>query len=185
VPLLVAAALITIRIYNYAAVPPAELADAHATADRIFHEAGIQLEWMTCRMPTSLEGDACATPLRSNGEFVVRLQASSNPNIAAHAALGSSLLDVRNGGGVLITIDPRMVRTVAANAMVDPSIVLGRAVAHELGHLLMGTAEHSPQGLMRELWSQLELRQNKAADWCFLADQVAIMRNGLTRELGN
>jgi multidrug efflux pump subunit AcrA (membrane-fusion protein) len=92
--------------------------------------------------------------------------------------------DVKKGD-LLITIDPRLVRNVAAKAAADPSTVLGRALAHELGHLLMGTAEHSPRGLMRELWSQLELRQNNAADWCFLADQVAIMKSALTKELGN
>ena len=50
-----------------------------------------------------------------------------------------------------MTIDPRLVGAVAAQAEADPSLVLGRAIAHELGHLLIGTTRHSTHGLMRAL----------------------------------
>jgi hypothetical protein len=180
-----AAALVMIRIYNYAAVSPAELAAARADADRIFQEAGISLQWLNCRVPNSAEGDACTQPLRDSGEFVLRLLTASNQNIPAHVALGSSLIDGHSGGGVLITIDPRPVHAVAAQADADPSAVLGRAIAHELGHLLIGTPRHSSHGLMRALWSQKELRANRSNDWNFTADQVELMRRRGTGELGN
>ena len=61
--MLLAAALVTIRIYNYAAVPPAELAAARADADRIFQEAGISLQWMNCRVPNA--ATATRAPSRS------------------------------------------------------------------------------------------------------------------------
>src|SRR5207245_4268301 len=48
VPQLLAAAIVMIRIYNYAAAPPAEIDTARAVADGIFHETGISLQWMDC-----------------------------------------------------------------------------------------------------------------------------------------
>jgi hypothetical protein len=181
VPLVLAVALVTIRIYNYAAVSPAELSSARADADRIFQDAGMTLQWVSCRVPNSAEGGACTEPLRDSGEFVLRLQTAPTRHIPPHAMLGSSLIDGLGGGGVLITIDPRVVRTVASQAGADPSTVLGRAIAHELGHLLTGTRGHPPHGLMRAFWSQRELRGHSAADWRFSADEAELMRRTAAR----
>src|SRR5436189_6025336 len=77
VPLLLAAALVTIRIYNYAVVPPAELGAAREAAGRILQDAGLAVKWEVCRVPNSAEGAACTEPLRDAGEFVLRLQTSA------------------------------------------------------------------------------------------------------------
>jgi hypothetical protein len=181
VPLLLAAALVTIRIYNYAAVPPAEVDAARAAADRIFHSAGLTVQWVVCRVPNLPDGAACTEPLRDSGEFVLRLQTSTKTALASHVGLGSSLIDGRTGGGVLITIDPRLVHTVAAQAGAEPATVLGRAIAHEVGHLLTGSPGHSPHGLMRALWSQKELRENRLEDWQFSADESVLMKRTLAK----
>jgi hypothetical protein len=181
VPSLLAAALITIRIYNYAGVPPAEMAAARANADRVFQEAGLSLQWVNCRVPNGVEGEACTAQLHDSGEFVLRLQTAATTRMPSHVALGSSLLDGHTGGGVLITIDPHLVGAIAAQAGAEPATVLGRAIAHEVGHLLIGTPTHASHGLMRALWSQTELRRNRPADWQFSADQVAIMKRALHR----
>jgi hypothetical protein len=73
------------------------------------------------------------------------------------------------------------VHAVAAEANADPAAILGRAIAHELGHLLIGTPVHSPHGLMRALWSQTELRRNRSDDWVFSADQADLMRRSAAR----
>ncbi len=178
-PLWLAAAIVTIRVYNYVAVAPAEMTAARATATRIFEPAGISLRWIECRVPGANGGALCTEPLREGGEFVLRLSESSGANTLGRVALGSSLIDVHTGGGVLITVDPRLVSGVAGQAGVDPSPVLGRAIAHEIGHLLIGTSGHARTGLMRALWSQRELRGNRPADWRFSKEEAAVMRRGL------
>jgi hypothetical protein len=50
------------------------------------------------------------------------------------------------------------------------------AVAHEVGHLLMGTAAHSPRGLMRALWSEREIHRSVEADWEFSSHEALRMR---------
>ena len=180
---LLLAALVTIRIYNYAAVPPAQLADARASADRIFQEAGIALSWVDCRVPGAAGGAACTEPLDDSGEFVLRLIQSPGAREPRHAALGSSLIDRNTGGGVLMTVDRRLVDAVSGEAGVDRSLVLGRAIAHEIGHLLIGTSRHAPAGLMRALWSQAELRGNRPSDWSFSPDEAAVMKRTLAKTL--
>ena len=59
------AALVTIRVYDYAAVPPAQMAAARAAAGRIFEDAGISVSWLECRVPGAPERAACTEPLLS------------------------------------------------------------------------------------------------------------------------
>jgi hypothetical protein len=35
--------------------------------------------------------------------------------------------------------------------------VLGHVIAHEIGHVLIGTVEHSPSGVMRAHWSKADV----------------------------
>jgi hypothetical protein len=94
-------------------------------------------------------------------------------------SLGSAMLDKARAGGVLITIDLLPVRAVADGAGCDFSTLLGRAIAHEIGHLLLGSAHHPPDGLMRAFWSQDELRGAKSARWFFSPAEAAQMRRSL------
>lgn len=205
---LLAAAIVTIRIYNYAAVPADQLDAARATADRAFHDTGISLQWVDCRVPGAANGPACTEALGDN-EFVLRLLASLDlsthsagsgstasrvePSTGSRSsratsrdvalALGSALIDLDAHGGVLITIEPQRIVAVAAQAGVDPSTVLGRAMAHELGHMLLGTSAHGSGGLMRARWSQGELRADRAADWRFSPAEVSAIQHGLAARI--
>ena len=68
--------------------------------------------------------------------------------------------------------------------------VLGRAIAHEIGHQLLGSNDHTPRGLMRETWTAEELTRNRAEDWQFSTSQrVALHARwaswGLARRAAN
>jgi hypothetical protein len=95
--------------------------------------------------------------------------------------LGTSILDRGQRTGVLMTLDTSPIRGIAAGASIDFATLLGRAIAHEVGHLLLGSGDHTPIGLMRALWSQDELRGLKPAHWGFSAREEARMRERLAR----
>jgi len=181
--LLLAAALVTVRIYNYAGVPAQDLAAAEQTANQIFAAAGIPVTWIDCSTPLRPTGRTCTEPLAQSGEFVLRLASSSGRVEKGHVALGSSLIDKDAATGVLITLEPHLIWTAATQADADPAEVFGRAIAHEVGHLLLGMPRHAGSGLMRAIWSQEELRQNRRADWLFSADEIAVMHRTLARAL--
>jgi hypothetical protein len=173
-------ATVTVRTYNYAQIPRARLANARVTVDAIFKGAKIALEWIDCRVPQS-GGASCTDPLRTGRELMLRLM--DQPHEPAYSrrvlTLGTSMLDLEQGGGVLMTIDLFPIRTIAEQASTDFPTLLGRAIAHEIGHLLLGTAQHPREGLMRARWLQDELRGLKPAHWEFSPREAADMRHGL------
>ena len=213
---LLLAAMVVIRTFNYAQVPPDELARARATADRTFQHAGISVQWIDCWVPgdrpaaigntpsaigntPSAIGDrvsasghpqsaigerlsACTEPLREGTEFMLRLLPSADPaagGSARRVTMGTSLIDHDARAGALTTVDPRLVRDIAHEAATDPAALLGRTIAHEIGHLLLGHTGHSRRGLMRALWSQDEIRGIKPAGWQFSGAEAAQMRQEL------
>src|SRR6185503_14952467 len=63
-------------------------------------------------------------------------------------------------GSLIAKVYPDRVASLARGAGADPADLLARAIAHEIGHLLMGNSRHSARGLMRAVWSREELRRN-------------------------
>ena len=93
--------------------------------------------------------------------------------------MGSSLIDHTSGTGTLTTVDPESVMRIAHDAGTDYPTLLGRSIAHEIGHLLLGRPQHSRSGLMRAMWSQEEIRGIRPAGWRFSSAEAAQMRQGL------
>jgi hypothetical protein len=65
---------------------------------------------------------------------------------------------------------------------VDAAIILGHAMAHELGHLLLGTNSHSRDGLMRAHWEPGDLAQAAKGNLLFSSEQSTRMRSRFTRD---
>jgi hypothetical protein len=192
---LLLAAAVMVRTYDYSHVPAPTLAIARATADRTFAQSGISLQWIDCsiepvdRRAPGADSMPCMQPLREGVEFMLRLISApeASPAGGRMMAMASSLLDHSSRSGALATLDPARVQRTAHDAAADYPTLLGRAIAHEVGHLLLGRAEHSPSGLMRAIWSQDEIRGVRPAGWQFSASESAQMRQALATRttLGN
>ena len=166
---------VTVRTYNYASVPVEQLGLAKFEATQIFKRSRISIEWADCRVPGAVSGSACAEPLLACRDLMLRLM-DRPPNGGRFVALGESMLDHGERGGVLMTIDMWTVRAIANRAGTPMPTLLGRAIAHEIGHLLLGSGEHPRIGLMRARWSNDELRGLKPAHWGFSSREAAQMR---------
>jgi hypothetical protein len=177
-------AAIAIRTYNYAAVSIEHLAAARVESARIFERAGISLRWIECRVPGDTDGAACTEPLLAGRDLMLRLVDRHPARGERIVALGESLLDREQRSGVLMTIDVSPVRAVAEQAFTAVPTLLGRAIAHEIGHLLLGSASHPKAGLMRAFWSRDELRGLKPAHWGFSAKEAAHMRQAVLEGSG-
>jgi hypothetical protein len=53
-------------------------------------------------------------------------------------------------------------------------------IAHEIGHMLLGTIAHSPVGLMRAEWVARDVHRDFPADWLFSTRESIAMRQRLT-----
>jgi hypothetical protein len=172
-------ATVAVRTFNYAAVPAGQLAAARLEAAHIFRSAGISIEWIDCRVPGGDGGATCTEPLLPGRDLMLRVVDRAPAHGERIVALGESMLDREQRGGVLMTVDLFPVRSVAGRASTSIWTLLGRAIAHEIGHLLLGSGEHPRLGLMRALWSHDELRGLKPAHWGFSAHEAARMRETL------
>ena len=173
---------VAVRTFNYARVPAEELQNARLSAEAIFRPAGISIHWIDCRVPQSESGAACTEPLGERGELLLRLTEVVPLTSDRVVALGASMLDREQRTGVLMTLDVFPIRAIAEKTSMDPSTLLGRTIAHEMGHLLLGSPGHTKRGLMRAFWSHEELRGLKPAHWQFSRDEGAQIRYGLTEK---
>jgi hypothetical protein len=58
------------------------------------------------------------------------------------------------------------IEATAKRLNVDAALLMGRVIAHEIGHLL-GMSKHSDVGLMRRHWSDDTLRRDRDLDFRF------------------
>jgi hypothetical protein len=99
--------------------------------------------------------------------------------------LGDAFVDLGTQSGVLATIYVDRVTALADASASSVATLLGYAIAHEIGHLLLGTNSHGLRGLMRPLWSRDEVRRGRASDWMFTEREAQAIRArlGSTRAL--
>jgi hypothetical protein len=57
--------------------------------------------------------------------------------------------------------------------------ILGNVMAHELGHLLLGSSSHAGMGIMRAHWQGEELRRLSRGSLSFTNEQADHMRGKL------
>jgi hypothetical protein len=174
----VSSAEIVVRTYNNHGVGAEDLAAARGQVDAAFTAANINLRWVDCwigNQEVTENSEVCRQPLKAN-EVILRLQAANARPGQRHVSMGFALVNISEGMPFLATVFADLVRTIARDAHLDFRLLLGRAIAHEIGHLLLDTNRHAKTGLMRAGWSNAELRENADADWAFGAGEVDTIR---------
>lgn len=183
----VAAAVLFVRVYSGHHVPSEDLEIAEAKATAILTEAGLDARWIQCDRDDDAEIEVppgCGKPLGPN-EVVLRIRPAGIVSGRHDVSMGSSLVGAgASGTPVFSTVHPDRVSVVAESGRVDRRVLLGRAIAHEIGHLLLNTSRHAERGLMRAMWSTRELRQNADADWKFLESESEAMIASLAVRAG-
>jgi hypothetical protein len=168
---------LTVRVYDNAAVPKAALRAALDVAAQALTPADVDVAWLPC---SASSGGRCTEPL-GRGELMVRLVRSTTQSPTGDDELGTALVDPATGTGVLATVYIDRVERLARGAEGTLGTLLGRAMAHEIGHLLMGNASHAVRGLMRPRWTRAEIARNARADWRFDAPDLRAIHERLVR----
>jgi hypothetical protein len=172
---------VIIRTYGTAA-GSGDPVPALAEASALLEAAGVGVTWVRCETAfVRPDEDQCLAPLAVN-ELVIRF-VRHPPHHAQHSlvTLGDSLIDTHLRVGSLATIYVDRVSALAERCGLSVHTLLGRAVAHETGHLLLGSPAHASSGLMRAAWSQDTLRRGGPADWTFTPRDARAMRAAVRR----
>lgn len=172
-----------VRVYDFGGLDAPSRRQALHTAGAVLARAGIAVTWHAC--DNTQPPPVCARATRP-GELVLRIVAAHGTGAGAASAalrapasnltLGDALVDRTTGSGVLATIYVDSVAALGKAAASDVATLLGYAIAHELGHLLLGTTAHGTRGLMRPVWSRDEIRRGHAADWMFTEREAKAIR---------
>ena len=172
----------TLVVRTYSAIPIADVDRAFAidAANEILQPTGIRVRWIACDASPAMPDGRCLAPLAVN-ELAIRFvpQAPETNARANEVVLGYSLIDRHATFAVLATIYVERVERLASACNVPWTTVLGRAVAHEIGHLLLGTAEHASTGLMRAVWPRLAIERNLARDFQFSAEEAVALHRAV------
>lgn len=156
---------IIIHLDDKAGMPALVLDSARAEVADVFQAAGIAISWMEGPAPADLKDSA-----RGHPAVTVMLGTMESPCVSSRCTLGLAVLDRRTA-----IVFSNRVLDLARRHPVDPGVVLGRVIAHEIGHLLLPPGRHAHQGLMR---GEIEVGFRRPSR--FTKEEARIMRDGLT-----
>jgi hypothetical protein len=167
-------ARLTVRVYDLTSLDTPVRHAAVDEARTIVADAGVAADWHDCSGT-----EACAP---EGGDLVIRLvRETGAAALQWRRALGFSVVDPVAGAGTLATVFINRVEDSARHAGADPGLLLGRAIAHEVGHLILRTNEHGDRGLMRAIWTEQEMARNAHEDWVFAGSERRLLRAALQR----
>jgi len=148
------ALVIAIRLVVPASAPDSTIAAAQRVATTILRTAGVQPFWVAC-----LPHTPC-----------LHLQVLDK-TIALHAdTAGYTVTDYA-------VVSYPAAAVVAESCGESTAVVLGAAMAHELGHLLLPPPSHSQAGIMSPRLTCRELKQAARGELRFTPDQVRALQS--------
>ena len=134
---------IPIRLINDAAINPRVMVAARQEAAYVLKSLCVQVEWTTNSSP-ALEMRMIVGPLSAG---------------ITDRALGLTIFppDHRNRGAVFLSRVSAMEQTYGY--LIDLGRLLGCVLAHEIGHMLLNTNAHSPEGIMIAHFGNAEIQK--------------------------
>jgi hypothetical protein len=171
---------LNISVYNDAHVPSDILHRAESRAAAIFWHAGLGLNWVNCDPSALAPSDPACSKLGPE-HFVLRIiPHGSGSN--SDARFGVTFLGP-GGIGRYSDVFWDKAQELHTNTQVDTSTILGSVMAHEMGHLTLGSHAHAINGIMRARWEGNELQRIVMGTLLFLPGQEKQMRNRYSSQL--
>lgn len=176
---------LTIRVYDYAGTKPGLMKHAREQTAEILERAGVYARWEQC--PISEEAPKLDNTCTQEAAVHV-LQLRIHPREMSTKAskrrveLGYAL-PLSKGFGVICGVYVDRTFDLAESLGLQPHVVLGHAIAHEIGHLLLGHNSHARDGIMIAKWGDGEIRLAKSGRLEFSDAQARRMQADVARRL--
>jgi hypothetical protein len=169
--------VIRVAVYNDAHIDRSELHDAERQAAALFAEAGVKITWLDySHKPRS----GRCQPENSGVDFLLRilLAFANTPLTSGTEAIGRSIIPLATDGSApcgMSSVFYDRVMAFASPWATHSREILGDAIAHELGHLMLGP-QHSRQGIMKSFWTFQDLELARRGELRFLPEQLASLQ---------
>lgn len=169
---------VTVLVHNYSQASPAILARAEREAGRIMVKAGLRVVWLECPRAAST-ADPPEPCQRAAEDTDMRLRVLSAP---VQNEFGDSVFGFSNHPVLASVFYEHAVRRAKSDdAEFEIPMILGGVIAHELGHLLLGSNRHSDVGIMQPRWTRSQVRQLTKGMLLFTTEQSMLMRSEARR----
>lgn len=171
---------IRIRVYDYAGVNEDVLQKAEDVTTGIFQKAGVNFVWFTCARNGKFSDKASCPDAMDTTDLILSIVSHSmSKGLRGKDEVGGLAVDAPDdfSGHAWVFFD--RAKEAAAKHLLNLANVLGNLVAHELGHLLLGSSSHSKIGLMRARWSHEELIAANRGELSFSAAERERIQKGV------
>jgi hypothetical protein len=165
---------LTVRVYDLYGVTAADRARGIELAQATLAHAGVATVWIDCTRRPGVEQPARCTRVLETNEVVLRFQKTSP---RGEHILGTAVVQA-DGPNVFASIYAQSISARSVKTGIPESTILGRVMAHEIGHLLLGTNSHAPTGLMKASW---HLRSPHPDEWLFTPNDADKIRRRAIR----
>jgi hypothetical protein len=168
---------IAVRIRNQAEIEPQILAQAQRETTEVLDRSGIGLAWLDCSPggQSLSRSPAChRAPAPTELVITVLQRSRSTPD----GALGRAICPTNGHMAAYATVYVDLARRMATGKR-ETATILGYAMAHELGHLLLGANSHSAVGIMRSHWKAQEILTGLTCRFHFTDTQSAQLREAV------
>jgi hypothetical protein len=170
---------VTVRVYDYARIGRETLAKGEIETTEILRRAGIELAWIDCTLAAS-GGKLQPVCQEDLGPTDISLRILPR-SMSVHSpfrdnTLGFAGLSGEGEQGTMASIFYFGVQDLARMGDVPEHKILGHAIAHEIGHLLLRTIGHTSSGIMRVTWGRKDLKRLNMEGLFFTEVQAEVMR---------
>jgi hypothetical protein len=173
-------ARLRVSVFNSAPISAETIERAEGEASRVLRDAGVEIIWLNC--PQRKEQEA-ALGRCVEAQFPFHLHLTI---VRASRGLKVSTVGIafsgEDGRGCYADLFHDVIQQLQEETHVPAAAILGHAMAHELGHLLLGTSSHTPIGLMRAHWDREDLIQAAKGNLRFSHDQSLRILRRLAQE---
>lgn len=169
---------IVVRLHGLTAPDRDVLDRAQKRVTVILSHSGIEIRWRSCGDGSPADATCNATP--GANEAVIRFLAG--PSTEAPDSCGMALVP-REGHGHFISLFVDCVHVAADRLSVAENVVLGGVLAHEIGHLLLGTNSHGSIGLMQAQPRPIDWQRAAHDALGFTKDEARRLRESVRRRM--
>jgi hypothetical protein len=148
------------------------LVEAERQATFIFRRAGINVDWRNCSLGSEKSEGACRE-IPTPTQFVMTIMGQNRQS--TNDIFGVAFLGER-GTGKYVDIFFDSITKLHQEQGSNIASLLGAVIAHEIGHLLLGSRSHSQWGIMAPHWEAEHLRRVGMGTLLFSLEQALRMR---------
>jgi hypothetical protein len=164
--------VLTVRVSNLSSATLRDKAAMEESASQVFRHSGIEIVWVECPPAPA----PCPETAGAAGHTTVLVRLMDVPTQPNRKVLGRAY---HVNSSVTIFYKRACAMEKDSNWIVTRGQILGHAIAHEIGHLLLASDTHSLFGIMKADYDRQDMVILGQGNLFFTAEEGQLLRSAL------